>query len=85
MVLLCKSQASLKLSLFSLISFLVLSGNSFSADVKAKVKAEAKIESDFLPKTFKADFEQRFISSISGKEKVSSGLIEYQYPSHILT
>ncbi|MFN8369028.1 MAG: outer membrane lipoprotein carrier protein LolA [Bacteriovoracaceae bacterium] len=85
MVSLCKSQGSLKPFLSSLISFLIILNSGFCVETKAKakIKTEAKIESDFLPKTFKSDFEQRFISSISGKEKVSSGLIEYQYPSHI--
>lgn len=37
----------------------------------------------FLPNSFRANFEQRFISTITGKEKISSGSIDYAYPGQI--
>ena len=37
----------------------------------------------FLPKTFKADFEQIITSSISGKQKKSFGIIEYKFRGHL--
>lgn len=38
---------------------------------------------NFLPKSFNADFSQVIKSSISGKEKKMKGKIEYQYPGHL--
>lgn len=38
---------------------------------------------DFLPKSFSFSFEQRFISKISKKEKISSGNLDYLYPGNI--
>lgn len=37
----------------------------------------------FLPNSFRANFEQRFISTITGKEKISIGSIDYAYPGQI--
>lgn len=37
----------------------------------------------FLPNTFKADFKQSYISSLSKKARVTSGEISYKYPSHL--
>lgn len=37
----------------------------------------------FFPNKFKANFEQSYISSISGKKKLSVGEIYYKYPSNI--
>lgn len=37
----------------------------------------------FLPTSFQTDFEQIFISSLSGKEKKSVGSIDYKYPGNI--
>ncbi len=39
--------------------------------------------SDFLPKGFSANFIQKVISEISGKERISQGLLEYQFPGKI--
>lgn len=38
---------------------------------------------DFLPQTFKADFEQEFVSTLKSKVKKGNGSIEYKYPGHI--
>lgn len=40
-------------------------------------------QAGFLPNSFRANFEQRFISTITGKEKISSGSIDYAYPGQI--
>lgn len=40
-------------------------------------------ESGFLPNSFRANFEQKFISTVSGKEKKSNGNIDYQYSGKI--
>lgn len=37
----------------------------------------------FLPATFKADFKQSYISSLSKKARVTAGEISYKYPSHL--
>ncbi len=39
--------------------------------------------SDFLPRSFSFNFEQRFISKINKKEKISSGTLDYLYPGNI--
>lgn len=54
---------------FSLLFFFLI----FSAETFA----------GFLPNSFRANFEQRFISTITGKEKISSGSIDYAFPSQI--
>ena len=38
---------------------------------------------DFLPSTFSAQFEQRYISTLTGKISKSKGTIDYKYPGHI--
>ena len=38
---------------------------------------------DFIPNTFKAYFKQSYKSSLSGKEKVTKGYIEYFYPGRV--
>lgn len=38
---------------------------------------------EFLPKSFSANFEQIFISTVSGKEKKSWGKLDYLYPSKV--
>jgi len=45
--------------------------------------AKKKPAKSFLPRTFRAKFQQKHISTLTGKEKVSSGVIEYQYPGNI--
>lgn len=37
----------------------------------------------FIPKTFTVNFEQSFVSSLSGKIKKSMGLIDYKFPGKI--
>ena len=37
----------------------------------------------FVPASFSAQFEETLISKATGKEKKSSGKIDYQFPSHI--
>ena len=41
------------------------------------------VASEFLPPGFHADFEQVTVSIVTGKEQVSSGVIDYQYPSNL--
>ena len=41
------------------------------------------IADDFLPASFSADYEESFKSAATGKEKKSSGKIDYKYPRHI--
>lgn len=43
----------------------------------------ARVNSSFLPESFKAEFNQVHKSSISGKEKKSKGSLDYKYPGHI--
>ena len=38
---------------------------------------------DFIPNTFKAHFKQSYKSSLSGKEKVTKGYIEYFFPGRV--
>ena len=38
---------------------------------------------NFIPDTFKANFKQSYKSSLSGKEKVTEGHIEYFYPGRV--
>jgi outer membrane lipoprotein-sorting protein len=38
---------------------------------------------DFLPASFSADYEESFKSAATGKEKKSTGKIDYKYPRHI--
>lgn len=38
---------------------------------------------EFLPSTFRASFDQEYISSLKGKIKKGHGQIEYKYPSNI--
>ena len=40
-------------------------------------------EKDFIPNTFKAYFKQSYKSSLSGKEKITKGYIEYFYPGRV--
>ncbi len=37
----------------------------------------------FLPPTFSAEYEERFISSTDGKERKSNGKLDYQQPRHV--
>lgn len=37
----------------------------------------------FLPEKFMAQFEQSFVSSVSGKKKKSFGKLDYMYPGHV--
>lgn len=37
----------------------------------------------FLPNSFRSNFEQKFTSTITGKEKISTGSIDYAYPGQI--
>lgn len=37
----------------------------------------------FLPASFKADFKQSYVSSLSKKARVTEGKISYKYPSHL--
>lgn len=41
------------------------------------------LAASFLPDSFSANFEESFVSAVNGKEKKSSGKIDYRYPSHI--
>ena len=43
----------------------------------------AATQAGFLPNSFRANFEQRIVSTISGQEKISSGSIDYAYPGQI--
>jgi len=45
--------------------------------------ASSKNPKAFLPKSFSSEFKQIHISSLTGKEKVSWGTIEYLYPSKL--
>lgn len=45
--------------------------------------AEVLAKDGLLPSSFKATFEQRLKSEITGKEKVSSGEIYYEFPTHL--
>jgi outer membrane lipoprotein carrier protein len=38
---------------------------------------------EFLPKSFSAQFEQEYISTLKGKVKKGTGTIDYQYPGYI--
>lgn len=38
---------------------------------------------DFLPASFSADYQEIVKSSVSGKEKISTGRIDYKYPRHL--
>lgn len=40
-------------------------------------------QAGFLPNSFRANYEQRILSTISGKEKISSGSIDYAFPGKI--
>ena len=40
-------------------------------------------EKDFIPDTFKAYFNQSYKSSLSGKEKITKGNLEYYYPGRV--
>lgn len=58
----------------SILIYLLMSGLGSSYGKKA---------TSFLPPTFKATFEQSFVSSLSGKTKKTTGFIEYRYPGNI--
>lgn len=38
---------------------------------------------DFLPKSFSFNFEQKFTSKLSKKEKISTGTLDYLYPGYV--
>ena len=58
------------------IFFNLLSSHCFSKEAKTKNR-------EFIPDTFKAYFKQSYKSSLSGKEKITIGHIEYFYPSRV--
>lgn len=55
-----------------LIQVALLSLNFFSA-----------ARAEFLPKSFTAQFEQEYVSTLKGKVKKGTGTIDYQYPGNI--
>ena len=41
------------------------------------------LAASFVPESFSSNFEESYVSALSGKEKKSFGKIDYQYPGHI--
>ncbi|MBF0299790.1 MAG: outer membrane lipoprotein carrier protein LolA [Oligoflexia bacterium] len=51
-------------------------------DVKKDIE-EQKLQKTFIPKSFKAQFEQSFSSSLNGKLRSGNGIFSYMYPGRI--
>lgn len=51
--------------------------------IAALIAIAESARADFLPSSFSTEYEESYISSVTGKEKKSFGRIDYKYPRHI--
>lgn len=66
-----------------ILTLFIFSGDISFAKESKDPKGKFKNDETFMPQKFKADFEQSFMGSLSGKVKKSYGIIKYLYPRHL--